>query len=160
MENATPQSAAAAPKLPEPAQVFRAIDIYLRLAYSDVPPVSVRSLLATLRSWPGRFYDAVPFARGPSTPPERYSIRLGNRHYPHMKLVLEISPDRRGYLLRADTHDKHIAPPPESPEYAAFKSLMEQNRAISEAIEAAWSIEGLPTFKTYLREDLARRRRL
>ena len=75
-----------------------------------------------------------------------------------MKLVLELSPDRRGYLLRADTHDKHVAPPAESPEYASFRQLMDENRAIAEAIETAWAAEGLSTFKTYLRDDLARRR--
>ncbi len=157
-ESATPITPAITPELPTPADVFRAIDVYLSHAYIGEPPVTVRSLVATLKTWPGKFFEAVPFARGPSSPPERYSIRLGNRYYPHMKLVLELSPNKQGYLLRADTHDKHVAPPPESPEYPAFRQLMDQNRSISEAIEAAWSAQGLPTFKTYLRDDLARRR--
>jgi hypothetical protein len=35
---------------------------------------------------------------------------------------------------------------------------MEQNQRVSEKIENTWAEQGLPTFKTYLREDLARRK--
>jgi hypothetical protein len=35
---------------------------------------------------------------------------------------------------------------------------MERNQRVSEKIETAWADQGLPTFKTYLREDLARRK--
>jgi hypothetical protein len=34
---------------------------------------------------------------------------------------------------------------------------MDQNRTTAEAIEAAWEEAGLPTFKKFLRDDLARR---
>jgi hypothetical protein len=38
-----------------------------------------------------------------------------------------------------------------------FTQLMESNQKLAESIEAAWDVSGLPTFKRYLREDLARR---
>jgi hypothetical protein len=34
---------------------------------------------------------------------------------------------------------------------------MGKNQEIATAVDAAWAAEGLPTFKTWLREDLARR---
>ena len=34
---------------------------------------------------------------------------------------------------------------------------MELNRQVAEEIEAAWERQGIPTFKSFLREDLARR---
>jgi hypothetical protein len=90
--------------------------------------------------------------------PARYALRLGNRHYPHMKLVIDRAPDGRSYLLRADTHDAHCQPRPGSRESAAFLELARQNRAIAEAIEARWEAVGLPTFKKFLRDDLERRK--
>ena len=38
-----------------------------------------------------------------------------------------------------------------------FCQLMEANRKSADAIEHAWTDAGLPTFKEYLRQDLARR---
>jgi hypothetical protein len=35
---------------------------------------------------------------------------------------------------------------------------MEKNQKVVESVERAWAEGGVPTFKTYLREDLARRR--
>ena len=90
--------------------------------------------------------------------PVRYALRLGNRHYPHMKLVIDRAPDGRSYLLRADTHDAHCQPRPGSRESASFAELARQNRAVAEAIEARWEAVGLPTFKKFLRDDLERRK--
>jgi hypothetical protein len=35
--------------------------------------------------------------------------------------------------------------------------LMDQNHRMAQEIETAWAEASLPTFKTYLRDDLARR---
>jgi hypothetical protein len=98
------------------------------------------------------------FEREPKDHPTRFALRLGNCLYPHMKLVIDRTPTGTGHLLRADTHDAHIRPAPGSPDAAAFAELVNSNRALSESIESAWEREGLPTFKKYLRDDLARRR--
>ena len=139
-------------------------------AGSEQPPSAVRARLETLRSTPqDAFYDSPVFEkqeapRAPGDPsprdpaPVRYCLRLGNLSYPHMKLMVERSPDGQGYLLRADTHDAHIQPRPGSREQAAFAELMRQNRAVADAIEARWEQAGLPTFKKFLRDDLERRR--
>ena len=173
---------------PSPRVVWRAIDTYLAVAYlppadpkrlaagkpppaADPPPSAVRARLETLKSTPtDAFYDSPVFERqdAPARPgadpapgpalPARYALRLGNRTYPHMKLIIERSPDGTGYLLRADTHDTHIQPRPGSREQAAFAELMKENRAVADAVEGAWEQLGLPTFKKFLRDDLERRR--
>ena len=144
---------------PNPDDVLKAVDTYIKVAYEDAaPPLTVQSQLAVLRSWKGPFFRSPVIASDGGQPPKRYSIRLGNRHYPHMKLRIEPSPDASRYLFRADSHDRHVCPPPTSPEYEAFRDLMEKNQKVVEAVERAWGDGGVPTFKTYLREDLARRR--
>ena len=143
---------------PDPPVVMRAIDIYLRQCYGDEPPVTVRSQLAVLKTWGGPFFRAPVFVAEDQPQGKRYSMRLGNRHYPHMKLRIEPSPDGSRYLFRADSHDRHVCPPPTSAEYEAFRDLMEKNQKAVEAVETAWADAAVPTFKTYLREDLARRR--
>src|SRR5438094_618792 len=142
---------------PDPALVRRAIDIYVREAYPDGPPVAVRSMLATMQAWVGEFFDAPVFVKDVPRDAKRYSMRLGNRFYPHMKLVFEVSPDGKSFLFRADAHDAHCCPPANAPEHTPFRDLMEKNQQIVTAVEKGWAAEGIPTIKTYLREDLARR---
>jgi hypothetical protein len=143
---------------PSPDDVLRAVDVYVSAAYgSDPLPLTVQSQLAVLRSWKGPFFRSPVIASDGQQPPKRYSIRLGNKHYPHMKLAIERSPDGQGYLFRPDTHDGHCCPPPGHPEHGAYRKMMEQNLELAGKIEAALAEAGLPTFKTYLQQDLARR---
>jgi hypothetical protein len=143
---------------PNPLDVLRAVDVYVSVAYgSDPMPLTVQSQLAVLRSWKGPFFRSPVIASDGGTPPKRYSIRLGNRNYPHMKLAIERSPDGQGYLFRPDTHDGHCCPPAGHPEHAAFREMMEKNQELASKIEAALAEQGLPTFKTYLQKDLERR---
>ena len=147
--------------LPHPQQVWKAIDVYLRCAYEGANlPKPVQMRLETLRhaGENGDFYRSSVFERDSSPAPKKYSLRLGNRFYPHMKLSIDERPDQGGYLFRADTHDRHICPVSASKEYAMFRELMEKNQKLAQTIEAAWQDGGLPTFKTYLKQDLQRRR--
>ena len=145
---------------PDPSAVWKAIEAYLARAYSGgKPPSAIEQRLLTLRSTTGEeFFSSPVFERDDAKPePTRYSLRLGNRAYPHMKLVIERSPDGRMHLFRADTHDRHIRPKPDSREYAAFTELMKTNQTLAEQIEGDWAERGLNTFKSYLRRDLAAR---
>jgi len=144
-------------ELPDQSVVFHAVDAYLRTAYQGEAPIAVRSVLATLRQWSGKFFSCPVFANDGKLPPNKYILRLGNQCYPHMKLVIERSPDGRVFLFRADTHDRHVCPPEGAPEHDAFVALMTRNQELAQAVETAWAEEGLPTFKTWLREDLAKR---
>lgn len=146
--------------LPEPSLVLEAIEAYLRAAYDGSPPPAVAERVDALRrAEPGAFFANPAFERVGEGAGQRFNVRLGNRHYPHMKLVLEPRPDREGYLFRADSHDRHAAPPPGSRDHAAFQELMTQNQSVVTSIEKTWQERGIPTFKSWLRDDLARRRR-
>jgi len=164
-----PQRNIAGVPLPPPAQVWRAIELYLALAYEGVStPHAVQQRLDELHHQPAdHFYDApvlehdADAAGVPSDkslgPRPKFRLRLGNSFYPHMKLILDPRPDGQGYLFRADTHDLHCCPAPASPEYQIFRRLMQQNQQLAGRIEQAWDAAGLPTFKSFLRADLSRR---
>lgn len=144
-------------ELPGEEQVMQAIKVYLHAAYNDDLPLRVRSQLKVLDAWHGDFYSCSIFVHDQNGPVERYYIRFGNQHYPHMKLAIERLPTGERYVYRVDTHDRHCCPAPDQKEYAEFVQLMENNQKLAEKIEAAWDVAGLPTFKAYLREDLKRR---
>jgi hypothetical protein len=146
---------------PQPAAVWRAIELYLPVAYAGVSPSA--TVLRRLEALPrdcalGDFYACPLFEIAGAPAPQRYSLRLGNAIYPHMKLLIGPTPRGDGYLFRADTHDRHVQVSPDSPEYSTLCDMLAKNHDIGTAIEAAWESAGLPTFKQYLREDLARRR--
>lgn len=145
---------------PSPAILWQAIETYLIVAYAGKgAPSAVRGRLETLRATPlETLYDAAVFERTPPEHPTRLALRLGCKFYPHMKLAIERAPDGHTSLLRADTHDRHIQVKPDSPDYAAFAQLLHNNQVLAAEIELAWEHKCLPTFKHFLREDLARRR--
>ena len=147
-------------ELPPPEALWRAIDLYLREAYDGQPPKrDVQVRLDALRQAPAVYQDKAFERAGPADgPPERLALRLGNRTYPHMKLLCEASPDGAGYLFKCDTHDRHCCPPATSKEYPLFLQLMAANEAVARRVEAAWDAAGVATFKQFLRDDLARRR--
>lgn len=137
---------------PTPATVGHAIDEYLRLAYEGPPPPPVAALAdAVRRAPPDGLYACPAFERDGEA---RYALRLGNRYYPHMKLVIERLPSGEAWFFRADTHDQHVTVEPSDPDYPAFQTLTAHNRAIAAAIESAWTRDGLDTFRAFLRRDL------
>jgi hypothetical protein len=142
---------------PDPAEIKKAISIYVGVAYGSEPPFVVRSQIGMLENWGGQFMRCPVFAASPETPPSRYTIRLGNPSYPHMKLALEMAPGSERFIYRVDTHDRHICPASSSPDHASFSALMEKNQKLAESIENAWEQAGLRTFKAELRDDLRRR---
>ena len=146
-------------ELPSPKAVWSAIELYMRCAYGEAKaPAAVQKRLESLRAAGenGAFFASGVFERDSNL--KRYSLRLGNRFYPHMKLSIDERPDQDGFLFRADTHDRHICPTPASKEYGAFCELMEKNQQVAKQIEEQWQERGVPTFKTYLKQDLQRRR--
>jgi hypothetical protein len=135
---------------PAPEDVWRAVDAYLAQAYDAAPPAPVAERLSRLRAVPeAAFYDCESFERGD----DRYSLRLGNRFYPHMQLVVMGVRGGRA-LVRVDTHDRHFLDLVDASE--ALTEMMARNEAIARAIEAAWSASGLFTSREHLRDQVAR----
>jgi len=144
---------------PSPWIVWRAIEVYLRVAYQGSPPKTVVGRLEELRASGERsFYASDALERDPDQP-ARVALRLGNRFYPHAKLVIECAPDGCGALFHADSHDRHCCPDESSPDYPAFRRLMEQNQEVAQEVERAWAREGLPTFRQLLRDNVQQRAR-
>ena len=143
---------------PGSSQVWQAINTYLRHAYDPAKPLpaTVQTRVDVLRSTCGDLFATPAFEKDPATPNERFCLRLGNRRFPHMKLVVDCRTGER-CIFRADAHDAHCRPKEGSPEMSQYLDLVDFNRSVTTAIDAAWAEEGLPTFKTFLREDLARR---
>jgi hypothetical protein len=140
---------------PPADQIRRAIDMYLSAAYPNERPAKLETTLHTLATCTGHPLECQVFVHTDSPP--RFSLRLGNSFYPHMKLVVEQAPDESLWLYRVDTHDRHVCPKESSPEYAAFCELMSRNQKLAESVEAEWERGDVPTFKHFLREDLKRR---
>ena len=144
---------------PDPGTVWKAINVFLRFAYESTPPAQVEARLERLRGCPAeQIFDSEVFERDAPDDPQRYSLRLGNRHYPHMKLVIERLSTRGRWFFRADTHDQHVALGSSHPEYEEFQRLMSRNQGIAEAIESAWQAVGVDTFRWFLQRDLEARR--
>jgi hypothetical protein len=133
---------------PERETILKAVDLYLPRAYPKGLPASVRSQLAILQTFGGDIYRSPVIADDGKRPPSRYSLRLGNEFYPHMKIAIELSPDGSRFLFRADTHDRHVAPPVDHPEYKAYCEMVVQNQRIATGVEG-----------TFLKEDLERRKK-
>ena len=131
---------------PTPAELWRAIDAYLAVAYHGPPPAAVAERLSKLRrATDAALYDCDAFERTD----DRLALRLGNRFYAHMKLVVEASPSGRA-LFRADTHDRHVLALVGS-SHPGLDELMAKNQAIAQAIEESWSSRDLPTVCDYWR---------
>lgn len=134
---------------PVPAEVWRAIEAYLAIAYDGAPPAAVAERLATLRAaGEAAFYDCGAFEHGEG----RCALRLGNRFYPHMKLVVTSAPDGRP-LFRADTHDRHVLEMVGSAD-ERLAEMMARNAEIARGIETAWSGCGILCSREHLREQM------
>jgi CheY-like chemotaxis protein len=128
-----------------PELLARAIRIYLSVA------------------WPGREQEKLPripekgageallavfsdeSSRDPAVGSHRYALRLGNRMYPHMKLVLEEYLLPGEFVFTVDTHDE-IDLKPDYPDYEAWQDLKAGNRELKSEIERLWREDGVPTY--------------
>ena len=133
------------------------------MAYPGVVPPAVQARLAFLESMAGmgsipeECFEVMPESQAGGANCRGFALRLGQPTYPHMKLVIEACP-RGGVLFRADAHDAHLHAPAGSPDEAPLAALRARNKQLTEQIEVAWMAAGLPTFRGFLREELARRR--
>lgn len=149
----------------------QAIESYLKIAYptGNIPEM-VRERIGKVMILPaGSTVPESCFEVTESGGHKIYALRLGQPSYPHMKLIVEECPtcrDRSGtdhtepvpVLFRADAHDSHLQVPSNSPDAAPLAALRAINKQMTEAIEAAWVTQGLPTFQEFLRQELARRK--
>lgn len=74
----------------------------------------------------------------------RYSLRLGNRNYPFMKLVLQEHLLAGEFFFAVDTHDQ-LDIKPDYPDYDSWMAVKRFNRDLKQQIERAFVENGLDT---------------
>ncbi|MHC4077021.1 MAG: response regulator [Planctomycetota bacterium] len=74
----------------------------------------------------------------------RYTMRLGNRNYPFMKLLLQEHILEGEYFFAVDTHDE-MGIKPEYPDYEAWNAVRQFNSKLKREIEEGFTGAGLET---------------
>jgi len=119
-----------------------ATQIYLKKAYENGPPAGVSEKVDALENLK---VDAKFLAWGVlEREGNRYSFRLGNLGYPHMKLVFLLENDRPVFYV--DAHDSHFNLPAGVPGYDKLMTLRQSNKQMKQRIEAAMAAANLPIF--------------
>ena len=88
----------------------------------------------------------------PTTALQRFSIRLGNRNYPFMKLVLQEHLVRGEFYFGVDTHDQ-MELKPGMPDYDSWLKVKKFNHDLKGEIDAAFVAGGVPTLGMIRREQ-------
>jgi len=133
------------------AMLNEAVAIYLRLAYDNPADRERRAV---------RFDPGLPVAEAlnrferEGEGSAAYTLRLGSRQYPHMKLALWEAYFRDEFVFAVDRHDGvDLALPPADLE--AWLSVKSDNYRTKAAIEEAWRTAGLPTLRGLKEERLS-----
>lgn len=80
----------------------------------------------------------------PGYPCHRYSLRLGNRNYPFMKLLLQEHLVAGEYFFAVDTHDQ-MEIKPDYPDYEQWMAVRRFNRELKRQIEQGLAQAGFDT---------------
>ncbi|MFY9345783.1 MAG: response regulator [Planctomycetota bacterium] len=80
----------------------------------------------------------------PGFPCHRYTLRLGNRNYPFMKLLLQEHLVPGEFFFGVDTHDQ-MEIKPDYPDYEQWTAVQRFNRDLKRQIEAGFVGAGLDT---------------
>ncbi len=125
--------------------VQKAIAIYQDLAYGSGRPrrpvetpkdCSVDALLALFHKEQA---EAIP-----GYPCHRYTLRLGNRNYPFMKLLLQEHLVPGEFYFAVDSHDQ-MEIKPDFPDYEQWMAVRRFNRDLKRQIEQGFERAGLDT---------------
>lgn len=80
----------------------------------------------------------------PGYPCHRYTLRLGNRNYPFMKLLLQEHLVPGEFYFGVDTHDQ-LEIKPDYPDYEQWSAVRRFNRELKRRIEQEFATAGLDT---------------
>lgn len=119
-----------------------ATQIFLKKAYPDGPPKPVQEKVDALETL--REEDALISWSALEREGNRYSFRLGNSGYPHMKLVFLLESSRPVFYV--DAHDSHFNLPPGVPGFDKLMALRQSNKSLKQLIEGAWAAANLVIF--------------
>ncbi len=124
--------------------IEKAIQAYLEVAYGANEGSSIGFQVSEKNPF-SVFVDETPVPREPGEKVlHRYSLRLGNRDYPYMKLLLQEHMARGAYYFSVDTHD-HLDIRPDFPDFEDWMRVKRSNFKLREEIEGVFRIRGIPT---------------
>lgn len=133
------------------AMVSRAIDAYLELAYGAASKGRDRPDLALAPKTRGEevlaLFQRESVDRESGAALCRFTMRLGNRNYPFMKLLMQEHILPGEFYFAVDTHD-HLDIKPDFPDYDAWQAVRRFNLEMKRKIEARFLELDLPTAAT------------
>ncbi|MEQ1630817.1 MAG: response regulator [Planctomycetota bacterium] len=131
-----------------PETVATAIALYQDIAYGNQSRVRRAPDLSALQGKDAEGVLAMFLKESiepvPGHPCVRYSLRLGNRNYPFMKLVLQEHLVAGEFFFTVDTHDQ-MEIKPDYPDYESWMAVRRFNRELKQQIETAFDRHGLDT---------------
>lgn len=143
----------------------KAVEIYLRLAYGaesqhkahsmfeDGDSGEEKSIFTVFQEETRRKAENRASALiQPTSALQRFSIRLGNRNYPFMKLVLQEHLVRGEFYFGVDTHDQ-MELKPGMPDYESWLKVKRFNLELKREIDRAFVEANVPTLGMIRREQ-------
>lgn len=124
--------------------VERAVSIYQDLAYGSVAPKRRMATVAAAGNGPLGLFHQEQVECVPGHACQRFSMRLGNRNYPFMKLLLQEHLIAGEFFFAVDTHDQ-MEIGPEFPDYEQWMAVRKFNGELKRRIEDSFEQAGLDT---------------
>lgn len=134
-----------------PDLMRRAVATYMRLAWSGetARPIFDPRRLEGAGTMAEVFALCETRPAGLEPVQAHFALRLGNEHYPFMKLVLHEYLLEHEFFFVVDTHDDFDVPA-DNPDFGAWEHIRRRNHELKQAIEAAWESAGIPTHRDML----------
>lgn len=132
----------------------RALSTYLELAWDE----EAEAHWPTLPLSPGVRGDALLVAfRAESAPGgmRKYTLRLGNRRYPFMKLVFQELLRKDAFFFAVDSHDE-LDIRACFPDYDEWLAIKNWNAELKQRIERRWAEQGIATMAAVVAEEEAK----
>lgn len=126
-----------------PQMVEKAVSIYQDLAYGSVVPKNRARPVGDGDGVLGQFHKE-HVEKLPGHTCSRYSMRLGNRNYPFMKLLLQEHLIAGEFFFAVDTHDQ-MEIGPDFPDYEQWVAVRKFNCELKRRIEESFEQAGLDT---------------
>lgn len=124
----------------------RAIRAYLELAWEDRAASKMPAIDFAAATCPEDVLKAFQEDQRAGRM-RRFTLRLGNRRYPFMKLVFQELLIRGRFFFAVDTHDE-MDLKDSFPDYEQWLEVKRFNARLKEEVERAWAERGVPTFAT------------
>jgi len=134
-----------------------AVRLFIENAYDADPPSSALRYLppqddagvnALLM---GDLVERLPPA-APFDAVKTFNLRIGCRHYRHLKLRISRIGPQATFVFMVDSHDSFLVVEPESPDFAGLQELKRRNADLVASIASAWESAGVTTERNFMRE--------